>query len=227
MLFFICAWTNGWANNRDVGDLRCHRVGGVGGWWWGRGSCFHGDEFPTNYATSTLRNSLQWRHKQCDGVSNTGVQSVCSTVWRNVVIQMRLGYRQFYICNCVYVKNILTWQNNTDVLTFYISSDVQWKTLLHDILPYKVLSILNSHRMALFGFCVCCTPDVQYGILILWLSRHWFNEPTLSLPQSSIQKVHEFITYSTFSKHFVGLSSVNNIMAFFTHVNTIMVFSGM
>ena len=22
----ICAWTNGWANNRDAGDLRCHRA---------------------------------------------------------------------------------------------------------------------------------------------------------------------------------------------------------
>ena len=25
-VFFICAWTNGWANNRDAGDLRCHNV---------------------------------------------------------------------------------------------------------------------------------------------------------------------------------------------------------
>ena len=24
--FFICAWTNGWANNRDAGDLRHHRA---------------------------------------------------------------------------------------------------------------------------------------------------------------------------------------------------------
>ena len=24
--FFICAWTNGWANNRDAGDLRRHRT---------------------------------------------------------------------------------------------------------------------------------------------------------------------------------------------------------
>ena len=22
----ICVWTNGWANNRDAGDLRCHRT---------------------------------------------------------------------------------------------------------------------------------------------------------------------------------------------------------
>ena len=25
MCFFICAWTNGWVNNRDAGDLRRHR----------------------------------------------------------------------------------------------------------------------------------------------------------------------------------------------------------
>ena len=25
VLFLICAWTNSWANNRDTGDLRCHR----------------------------------------------------------------------------------------------------------------------------------------------------------------------------------------------------------
>ena len=25
MVSLICAWTNGWVNNRDVGDLRCHR----------------------------------------------------------------------------------------------------------------------------------------------------------------------------------------------------------
>ena len=24
MFFFICAWTNAWANNRDAGDFRCH-----------------------------------------------------------------------------------------------------------------------------------------------------------------------------------------------------------
>ena len=24
MFFFICAWTNGWANNRDTSNLRCH-----------------------------------------------------------------------------------------------------------------------------------------------------------------------------------------------------------
>ena len=23
---FICAWTNSWVNNREAGDLRCHRV---------------------------------------------------------------------------------------------------------------------------------------------------------------------------------------------------------
>ena len=22
----ICTWTNGWVNNQDVGDLRCHRT---------------------------------------------------------------------------------------------------------------------------------------------------------------------------------------------------------
>ena len=26
MFSLICAWTNGWANNRDAGDLRCHRA---------------------------------------------------------------------------------------------------------------------------------------------------------------------------------------------------------
>ena len=26
MFFFICAWTNGWVNNRDAGDLRRHRA---------------------------------------------------------------------------------------------------------------------------------------------------------------------------------------------------------
>ena len=26
MFPLICAWTNGWANNRDAGDLRCHRA---------------------------------------------------------------------------------------------------------------------------------------------------------------------------------------------------------
>ena len=25
-VFFICAWTNGWVNNRDAGDLRRHRA---------------------------------------------------------------------------------------------------------------------------------------------------------------------------------------------------------
>ena len=25
IFFFICAWTNGWSNNRDAGDLRRHR----------------------------------------------------------------------------------------------------------------------------------------------------------------------------------------------------------
>ena len=25
MFSLICAWTNGWVNNRDFGDLRCHR----------------------------------------------------------------------------------------------------------------------------------------------------------------------------------------------------------
>ena len=24
--YLICSWTNGWANNRGAGDLRCHRV---------------------------------------------------------------------------------------------------------------------------------------------------------------------------------------------------------
>ena len=26
MFFFICAWTNGWVNNQDAGDLRLHRA---------------------------------------------------------------------------------------------------------------------------------------------------------------------------------------------------------
>ena len=26
VLFFICAWINGWVNNREAGDLRRHRV---------------------------------------------------------------------------------------------------------------------------------------------------------------------------------------------------------
>ena len=26
MFSLICAWTNGWLNNRDAGDLRCHRA---------------------------------------------------------------------------------------------------------------------------------------------------------------------------------------------------------
>ena len=26
MFSLICAWTNGWANNRDAGDLRCHHA---------------------------------------------------------------------------------------------------------------------------------------------------------------------------------------------------------
>ena len=25
-VFIICVWTNGWANNRDAGDLTCHRT---------------------------------------------------------------------------------------------------------------------------------------------------------------------------------------------------------
>ena len=25
-VFFICAWINGWVNNREAGDLRCHRA---------------------------------------------------------------------------------------------------------------------------------------------------------------------------------------------------------
>ena len=25
-VFFMCAWTNGWANNRDTSDLRQHRT---------------------------------------------------------------------------------------------------------------------------------------------------------------------------------------------------------
>ena len=29
MFYLICAWTNGWANNRDAGDLRRHRVHGI------------------------------------------------------------------------------------------------------------------------------------------------------------------------------------------------------
>ena len=24
--YFVCAWTDGWVNNRDTGDLRCHCV---------------------------------------------------------------------------------------------------------------------------------------------------------------------------------------------------------
>ena len=26
MFSLICTWTNGWVNNRDAGDLRCHRT---------------------------------------------------------------------------------------------------------------------------------------------------------------------------------------------------------
>ena len=26
MFFFICVWINGWVNNREAGDLRCHRA---------------------------------------------------------------------------------------------------------------------------------------------------------------------------------------------------------
>ena len=26
MLSLVCAWLNGWVNNRDAGDLRCHRA---------------------------------------------------------------------------------------------------------------------------------------------------------------------------------------------------------
>ena len=26
MFFVICAWTNGWVNNREAGDLRHHRA---------------------------------------------------------------------------------------------------------------------------------------------------------------------------------------------------------
>ena len=26
MFSFICTWTNDWVNNRDAGDLKCHRI---------------------------------------------------------------------------------------------------------------------------------------------------------------------------------------------------------
>ena len=26
LMFLICSWTNGWVNNRDAGNLRCHRA---------------------------------------------------------------------------------------------------------------------------------------------------------------------------------------------------------
>ena len=40
VLYLICAWTNGWANHRDAGDLRRHRVHyDVTAMWFSRHMC--------------------------------------------------------------------------------------------------------------------------------------------------------------------------------------------
>ena len=67
MFSFICAWTNGWPNNRDAGDFKRHGAyydvavmsDGQTGLWPSLRS------FSAGY-----RLSLQWRHDERDGVSN-------------------------------------------------------------------------------------------------------------------------------------------------------------
>ena len=44
MFSLICAWTNGWVNNHEAGDLRCHRAQlwrdcNVWSWWWDLDLC--------------------------------------------------------------------------------------------------------------------------------------------------------------------------------------------
>ena len=87
LLYFslICTWTNGWANNQDVGDLRCHRthydVTVM------RGDSLHhritsrhcdgqiGPYPPSSRISTTCdisewQNALQWHYNEYDGVSN-------------------------------------------------------------------------------------------------------------------------------------------------------------
>ena len=56
MFSLTCAWKNGWANDRNAGDLWCHRV-----------------HYDVNAMKSGLcggRYSLHWRHNDHDSVSN-------------------------------------------------------------------------------------------------------------------------------------------------------------
>ena len=63
MFYLICAWTNGWANNRDAGDLRCHRAHydvTVMGWWWMQ-QYFH--------VFFVLSRTIYWTNNQVDDLA--------------------------------------------------------------------------------------------------------------------------------------------------------------
>ena len=76
MIYLICAWTNGWANNRDAGGLGRHRA------HHGAAVIIHGSNTPVldpfviepdqqGFAIWYHTNiSLQWRHNGHDGVTN-------------------------------------------------------------------------------------------------------------------------------------------------------------
>ena len=74
MFSLMCVWINGWVNNREAGDLRCHRAHydvTVITLKWERPLGITSTETPgLSKWQRNLISALQWRHNGHDGVSN-------------------------------------------------------------------------------------------------------------------------------------------------------------
>ena len=113
MFSLICAWTNGWANNQDGGDLRRHR------WLWRHGNG---------------KNFANWKHSSCRRLDLINCML-------NPVVQNRLLYTaprcllhgnhtvcmytlsEYNLSVCIYVVSLYCWN------TKFRNKD---RTLLYD-----------------------------------------------------------------------------------------------
>ena len=163
MFSLICAWINGWVNNREAGDLRRHRA--------------HCDVIVMNYlygstsmATHSGPSLALWR--QCDlGL----ISALC----------IRYGMGTLYYC--AFVRKIHrspmdppTWFNNSFVVNLnkLLNTDSQLYGDItnHDAYAYARFSVILTRALIHLFFWVTrgrSFPHNNFPLVLIWFDWDW------------------------------------------------------
>ena len=121
MFSFICARTNGWVNNRDACDVRCHVA--------------HYDVtvMLLTIASNTVSNNCYFPQ----GANNPNWTTSAPNAVKHISYKIFFN-KMFEIETCIYKRVTPLWRNNTSLIFIWIS----YSTLLH-IRPSYYLAVAD------------------------------------------------------------------------------------